>query len=254
MLPSADLHVGDSDLGEILPMTGVAAITGATGKAENPDLLVLAVTHDLGGHGRSLEQRRAGLNLLAVARCEHAIERHLIARPGREERDFDRDSRLRAELATARRENRVAHRARNLNRDLGLVKRPRTARLHRGQQGAPSFGIHRVSSSGRPAPRARDPSASRAAAGNSAPARPGIAPPPDATARRAAAPCDRRRRASGSAPCDARPLRGGIPGPSRCTWGTRSSSIARATGVRAGASSRRSEEHTSELQSPMYLV
>src|SRR2546423_13042175 len=123
MLPSADLHVGDSDLGEILPMTGVAAITGATGKAENPDLLVLAVTHDLGGHGRSLEQRRAGLNLLAVARCEHAIERHLIARLGREERDFDRDSRLRAELATARRENRVAHRAGRLIGTWASVKR-----------------------------------------------------------------------------------------------------------------------------------
>src|SRR6266513_937704 len=138
MLSSADLHVGDSDLGEILPMPGVAAITGATGKAENPDLLVLAVTHDLGGHGRPLEQRRAGLNLLAVARCEHAIERHLVARLGREERDFNRDSRLRAELATARRENRVAHRARNLNRDLGLVKRPRTAPSHPALPASPS--------------------------------------------------------------------------------------------------------------------
>src|SRR2546429_8866551 len=127
-------------------MPGVAAITAATGKAENPDLLVLAVTHDLGGHGRSLEQRRAGLSPLAVAGCEHAIERHLVARLGREERDFDRDSRLRAELAPARRENRVAHRARNLNRDLGLVKRPRTARLHRGQPASPSFETRRASS------------------------------------------------------------------------------------------------------------
>src|SRR5947208_11120414 len=133
MLSSADLHVGDSDLGEILPMPGVAAITGATGKAENPDLLVLAVTHDLGGHGRSLEQRRAGLNLLAVARCEHAIERHLIARLGREERDFDCDSRLRAELATARRENRVADRSRHTNSNWGSVKRPRTSPLDRSQ-------------------------------------------------------------------------------------------------------------------------
>src|SRR2546430_13536582 len=91
MLSSADLHVGDSDLGEILPMPGVAAVTGATGKAENPDFLVLAVTHDLGGHRRSLEQQRAGLNLLAVARCEHAIERHLVAPLAREDREFDRD-------------------------------------------------------------------------------------------------------------------------------------------------------------------
>src|SRR2546421_4285135 len=205
MLSSADLHVGDSDLGEILPMPGVAAITGATGKAENPDLLVLAVAHDLGGHGRSLEQRRAGLNILAVARCEHAIERHLVARFGREEWDFDRDPGLGAELATTRGKNRVTHRAGRLIGTWASVKRacavrctpcadcvpahcarltaydfrpPHTARLHRGQQGAPSFETHRVSSSDRPAPRARGPSASRAGAGNSAPARPGTAPPP----------------------------------------------------------------------------
>src|SRR5438874_9569070 len=114
MLSSADLHVGDSDLGEILPMPGVAAITGATGKAENPDLLVLAVTHHLGGHGRPLEQRRAGLNLLAVARCEHAIERHLVARLGREERDFDRDPGLGAELSAAGGEDCIAHGPRTL--------------------------------------------------------------------------------------------------------------------------------------------
>src|SRR5256885_16958829 len=102
MLSSADLHGGDSDLGELLPMPGVAAVTGATGKAENPDFLVLAVTHDLGGHRRSLEQRRAGLNLLAVARCEHAIERHLVARLAPEERDFERDPGLGAELFAAR--------------------------------------------------------------------------------------------------------------------------------------------------------
>src|SRR2546421_8356773 len=138
MRASADLHVGDLDFGEILAMSGVTAIPGATRKTEDPDLLVLAVTHDLGGDLRALHVRRTALDLLAVARDEYVIEGDFRSRLRVEERDLDRDSRFGAELTAAGRENRVAHRARNLNGDLGLVKRPRTARLHRGQRGAPS--------------------------------------------------------------------------------------------------------------------
>src|SRR6266446_2936431 len=122
MLSSADLHVGDLDFGEVLPVPTVAAIPGAARKPENPDLLVLAVPHDLGGDLGALHVRRPALDLLAVARDEHVIERYLVPWLGIEQRDFDRDSRLGAELATTGGENRVTHRARNLNAGNRLVK------------------------------------------------------------------------------------------------------------------------------------
>src|SRR5260370_10511919 len=114
MHSSADLHVGDLDFGEILAMSGVTAISGATRKAEDPDLLVLAVTHDLGGDLRALYLRRAALNLLAVAGDEHVIEGDFRPRLRVEERDFDRYARFGAELATAGGENGVTHMARRL--------------------------------------------------------------------------------------------------------------------------------------------
>src|SRR2546425_5596834 len=122
MRSSADLHVGDLDFGEILPMSGVAAIPGAPRKPENPYLLVLAVTHDLCRDLGTLDQRLAALHLLAVARDQYVIERHLVTRLRVEQRDFDRDSRFGAELAAASGENRVTHRARNLNAGNRLVK------------------------------------------------------------------------------------------------------------------------------------
>src|SRR6267142_1723524 len=110
MLSSADLHVGDLDFGEVLPVPSVAAIAGAARKAENPDLLVLAVPHDLGRDLGTLDMRRATLYLLAVARDQHVIERHLVPRLCVEERDLDGDARLGAELAATGSEYRVAHR------------------------------------------------------------------------------------------------------------------------------------------------
>src|SRR6267378_3883608 len=154
MHSSADLHVGDLDFGEILAMSGVTAIPGATRKAEDPDLLVLAVTHHLGGDLRALHVRRAALNLLPVARDEHVIEGDLRPRLRVEERDSDCESRLGAELTATGGENRVAHRARNLNKDLGLVKRQRIAPSRPVRPGGPSSETRRVSSSGRPGPRA----------------------------------------------------------------------------------------------------
>src|SRR6266849_8058908 len=122
MLSSADLHVGDLDFGEVLPVSGVAAIAGAARKPENPDLLVLTVPHDLGGDLGTLDVWLAALHFLAVARDQHVIERHLVPRLRVEERDLDRDSRLGAELTATGRENRVTHRARNLNAGNRLVK------------------------------------------------------------------------------------------------------------------------------------
>src|SRR6267378_5808814 len=121
MLSSADLHVGDLDFGEVLPVPSVAAIAGAARKAENPDLLVLAVPHDLGRDLGTFDVWLAALHFLAVARDQHVIERHLVPRLGIEQRDLDRDSRLGPELTATGRENRVTHRARNLNAGNWLV-------------------------------------------------------------------------------------------------------------------------------------
>src|SRR5712664_185415 len=166
MLPSADLHVGDLDFSEVLPVPSVAAIAGAAREPENPDLLILAVPHDLGGDLGALDVGLAALHFLAVARDQHVIERHLVPRLRVEQRDFDRDARLGAELTATGGENRVTHRARNLNRDLGLVKRRRTARSRLDPPAEPSSGTRPTASSGRRAPRARAPSASRVAAGS----------------------------------------------------------------------------------------
>src|SRR5712671_5886016 len=124
MLPSADLHVGDLDFGEILPVPSVPAIAGAAREPENPDLLILAVPHDLGGDLGALDVWLAALHVLPVARDQHVVERDFVPRLRIEQRDPDRDARLGAELATTGGENRVTHRARNLSRGLGLVKRP----------------------------------------------------------------------------------------------------------------------------------
>src|SRR3981081_342321 len=121
-------------------------IAGAAREAENPDLLVLAVPHDLGRHLGTLDMRRAALDLLAVARDEHVVERHLVARLRVEQRNLDRDAGLGAELAATGGENRVTHRARNLNRDLGLVKRRHTVRSHRDPRAVPSSGTHPAAS------------------------------------------------------------------------------------------------------------
>src|SRR6267143_1120012 len=166
MVSSADLHVGDLDLGEVLPVPSVATIAGTAGKPKDFHLLVLAVPQHLGGDLGTLDVWLAALHFLAVARDQHVIERHLVPGLGVEQRDLDRDSRLGPELTATGRENRVTHRARNLSRGLGLVKRPHTARSRRGPRAEPSSGTHPTASSGRRAPRARARSASRVVAGS----------------------------------------------------------------------------------------
>src|SRR6201993_3209803 len=96
---SADLHVGDFDLGEILPVPTMAAVAGAAREPEDPDLLILAVPHHFGRDLGTLDVWLAALHVLTVARDQHVIERDFVPRLGIEQRDFDRDSRLGAELA-----------------------------------------------------------------------------------------------------------------------------------------------------------
>src|SRR5690349_1081700 len=105
MLSSADLHVGDLDFGEILPVPSVAAIAGAAREPKDPDLLALAVPHDLGRHLRALHAWRAGLDMLAVARDQDLIERDFVPGLGVEQRDFNGDPRLGPELGAAGRED-----------------------------------------------------------------------------------------------------------------------------------------------------
>src|SRR6266581_3307244 len=116
MRSSADLHVGDLDFGEVLPVPSVATIAGTARKPKDFHLLVLA-----------------------VARDQHVVERHLVSRLRVEQRDLDRDSRLGPKLTATSRENRVTHRARNLNAGNWLVKPRRTARSRRGPLAGPSF-------------------------------------------------------------------------------------------------------------------
>src|SRR6266540_2266988 len=111
MRSSADLHVGDLDFGKILPVPRVAAIAGAAGEAENPDLLALAVAHDLGGDLGTLHLRRTRLDVLPVAGQEDVVERDLVPRLGVEQRHLDGDAGLGPELGTTGGEDCVGYRA-----------------------------------------------------------------------------------------------------------------------------------------------
>src|SRR5882672_2217530 len=104
MVSSADLHVGDLDLGEVLPVPSVATIAGTAGKPKDFHLLVLAVPQDLGGDLGTLDVWLAALHFLAIARDQHVIERHFVPRLRIEQRDLDGDPRLGAELTSAGRE------------------------------------------------------------------------------------------------------------------------------------------------------
>src|SRR2546427_8977695 len=107
MRSSADLHAGDLDLGEILPVPGLATVAGAPRKPENPDLLVFTVAHDFGRNLGALHHRRTGLDVFTVAGDQDAVERHLSTRLRIQQRDLDRDARFGAELPTAGRKYRV---------------------------------------------------------------------------------------------------------------------------------------------------
>src|SRR5437016_1523481 len=139
MLSSADLHVGDLDFGEVLPVPSVAAIARAAREAENPDLRALAVPHDFGGDLRALDLRRARLDALPVARHENGVERHLVPGLGVEQRHLDGDAGLSPELGTTGREDGVTHWARNLNGGNRLVKPRHTVRSRRDPPAEPSF-------------------------------------------------------------------------------------------------------------------
>src|SRR5438132_3720634 len=142
---SADLHVGDLDFGEVLPVPSVATIAGTARKPEDFHLLVLAVPHDLGGDLGALDVWLAALHFLAVARDQHVVERHLVPRLRVEQRDLDRDPRLGAELPPGGSKDCIAHGPRTL---IGMgtsvkygrwLTQPHTARLRPFQRVSPSF-------------------------------------------------------------------------------------------------------------------
>src|SRR6267378_2221769 len=175
MRPSVlELHVGDLDLGERLAVSGVTPIPGPAGEAIDPDLLALAVAHHLGRDLVAFQDGLTGVHLLAVAREQHAIERHLGPGLASEQRDLDGDAGLGLELKAPDRKNRVGHEGRNVNEGNRLVKRrgtalpsptpPRTAPSRPDRPAAPSSGTRPGASSGRRAPRARARSVSRVAA------------------------------------------------------------------------------------------
>src|SRR6266516_3095545 len=115
MRSSADLHVGDLDLGEVLPVPRVATITRAAREAENPDLLALHL-------------RGSVLDMLAVAREQNLIERDFVPRLRIEQRDLDRDSRLGAELLATGGKDSVGHGPRTLTGAWDWVKRARSSK------------------------------------------------------------------------------------------------------------------------------
>src|SRR6266566_6202928 len=140
MRSSADLYAGDPDLGEILPVPGLAPVSGAARKPENPDLLVFAVAHDFGRNLGALHHRRTGLDVFTVAGDQDAVERHLSTRLRIQQRDLDRDARFGAELPTAGREYRVGHRAGTLTGAWDWVKGARVSSGHRVLLGYISSG------------------------------------------------------------------------------------------------------------------
>src|SRR5216117_2318481 len=104
-----ELHVGDLDLGERLAVSGVTPEPGAAGEAVDPDLLALAVSHHFGRYLGALQDRLAGVHVLAIARQQHAIERHLAPGLAVEQRHLDRDAGLGAVLDAADGKDGVGH-------------------------------------------------------------------------------------------------------------------------------------------------
>src|SRR5687768_8887547 len=79
MPASAQLQVGDADLGELLPMSGLAAVILPPLEFEHVDLGFLPLAHDFGRHRRALHQRSSGLDGLAVGGEQDLVEGHLGA-------------------------------------------------------------------------------------------------------------------------------------------------------------------------------
>src|ERR1051325_6588113 len=128
MVSSAERHVADFHFGELLAVPGVTPVARAPREPEDADLLALAVPPPLARYPGALHHRGAGVDLLAVARQQHPIERHRGPGLGVELGHLDRSPRLGPELLAAGDENGVRHRGRNVNRGKMLVKPRRTAR------------------------------------------------------------------------------------------------------------------------------
>src|SRR3989442_10387707 len=68
---SAELHVGDADFGDRLPVAGVAAVTGAAGGAGDSDLWAPGVPHHFYRHPRAPPDPPSPRPLLARAPHQH---------------------------------------------------------------------------------------------------------------------------------------------------------------------------------------
>src|SRR6266545_6967790 len=104
---SAERDVGDADLGELLPMSGLAAVVLPPLELEHVDLGLFAHAHDLRFDLGARHERRAGANGLSVRGEQHLVERDLGARLGVHEGEADRLALLGPELLAQGPENRV---------------------------------------------------------------------------------------------------------------------------------------------------
>src|SRR2546428_9562148 len=76
---SAELHVGDADFGERLPVAGVAAVTGAAGGAGDPDLCAPALPPPFDPHPRAPHHPPPPPHLLSVAPAQDPGPRPLCS-------------------------------------------------------------------------------------------------------------------------------------------------------------------------------
>src|SRR2546422_3408305 len=100
----------------------MAPISAAAREPVDLDLLALAVAHALSRDLGALHPGFPRLYVLAVAREQHAVERHLAPGLRLEQRDLDRDSRLGAKLGATGGKNRVGHGSRILKGGIRIVK------------------------------------------------------------------------------------------------------------------------------------
>src|SRR6185295_1062255 len=104
---SAERDVGDADLGELLPMSGLAAIVLAPLELDDVDLGLLAHPDDLRLHLGAGDERRAGADGLAVRAEEDFIEGDLGARLRLHQREANGLALFGPELLAQGPENRV---------------------------------------------------------------------------------------------------------------------------------------------------
>src|SRR5947207_4271772 len=107
MVASAEGDVGDADLSELLPMSGLPAVILPPLEFEHVDLGLLAHADDLGFHLGPGDERGARVDGLAVGGEQDLVEGDLGPRLGVEERQADRFALLGPELLARGPENRV---------------------------------------------------------------------------------------------------------------------------------------------------